>query len=82
MIPIVFLEMRKPNQAEQFHLENYIHDVIHYENSNLLEIWTDSLIAEKRAVALREFDWENRAPIYRQVNILRDIKIFLTKGKP
>lgn len=77
LIPIVLLEMRKPNQAEQFHLENYIHDVTHYSSVNLLEGWTDELIAKKRLDAVKEFDWENRAPIYRQVNILREIKLSL-----
>lgn len=70
----------KPLSEAAAHIIQYkIEDHLCYGKLDLLEEWTRSLISDKRIAALNSDSWEDRAPLYRQVNHLRDLLILFSK---
>ena len=77
----LLLQSGKPTEAQMWRLENHISDSLSFQNVDLISGWTQSMIAERRVSVLKEKDWTNAAPIYRQINLLRDVFLSLKSSK-
>lgn len=64
-------------EVKAYLIQNLVEDNLMWKGQDLLSGWTESMIAERRVSVLKEKDWTNAAPIYRQINVLRDISLFL-----
>lgn len=66
---------RQLTPAQEFCIQHNIEDSILYQNQPLLELWTEALIMERRIKCIidTKLTWQERAPLLRQVNVLRSI---------
>lgn len=73
----------KLSEAREFLLQNALEDGQLYANQDLLEGWTTLLLGEIWLKIVksseREGSWQERAPLHRKLNLLRDIKASLDK---
>lgn len=87
---VVNLLKKPPNEiltpVSEFLLQQQLEDSQLYKDSDLLEVWTESLLSEVwlkiRKSSEREADWKYRSPLHRKMNILRTIEGDLKNPTP
>lgn len=69
---------KKLTETELYALDCHMHDSASYGSADLLEGWTKSLLGETWLKILKSSarcsSWQERAPLHRKFNLLKDIE--------